>query len=159
MDRLIYGLGIRFIGQQNAKILAQHFGSLEKLMKATYEELIDIHEIGPRLAQSLVDFFSEGENIHEIKKIREIGFKLTVNRAKSSKLQGKIFVLTGTLKSMDRPQAKKILEDHGARVSGSVSKMTDFVVAGEEPGSKYEKAKELGVTILNEKEFLKMVNK
>ena len=101
--------------------------------------------------------FSEVENINEIKKIREIGFKLTVNSLKSSKLQGKIFVLTGTLKSVGRPQAKKILEDHGARVSGSVSKMTDFVVAGDEPGSKYEKAQELGVTILNEKEFLKMV--
>ncbi len=157
LNRLIYGLGIRFIGQQSAKILAQHFGTLEKLMKATYEELINIHEIGPRLAQSLVDFFSEVENINEIKKIREIGFKLTVNSLKSSKLQGKIFVLTGTLKSVGRPQAKKILEDHGARVSGSVSKMTDFVVAGDEPGSKYEKAQELGVTILNEKEFLKMV--
>ena len=157
LDRLIYGLGIRFIGQQSAKILSQHFGSLEKLMKAQYEELINIHEIGPKLAQSLVDFLSENKNIEEIKKILKAGFKFKVSKAKSSKLQGKIFVLTGTLKCMERPRAKKILEDHGARVSGSVSKKTDFVVAGDEPGSKLEKAKELGVKVLDEKEFLKII--
>ncbi|HLD74485.1 MAG TPA: BRCT domain-containing protein, partial [Bdellovibrionota bacterium] len=125
--------------------------------KATYEELINIHEVGPRLAQSLVDFFSEKKNVEEIKRILERGFKFKVAKAKSSKLQGKIFVLTGTLETIGRGEAKKLLEEHGARVSGSVSKMTNFVVAGSEPGSKLVKAKELGVAILDEKEFLKMV--
>ena len=157
LDRLIYGLGIRFIGQQTAKILSGHFGSLEKLVKATYEELINIHEVGPRLAQSLVDFFSEKKNVEEIKRILERGFKFKVVKAKSSKLQGKIFVLTGTLESLGRGEAKKLLEGHGARVSESVSKKTHFVVAGSEPGSKLSQAKELGVAVLDEKEFLKMV--
>ncbi|MBI2609356.1 MAG: NAD-dependent DNA ligase LigA [Deltaproteobacteria bacterium] len=159
LDRFLYALGIRFVGEHTAKILVQHFGSLEKMMKASYEELLEIYEVGPKVAQSVSEFFKEKKNRDEVLKLLKIGFQFLSLKKTSSHLQGTIFVLTGTLNSLSRGEAKKLLEACGARVSGSVSKMTDFVVVGALPGSNYDKAKELGVAVLSEEEFLKKVKK
>ncbi len=154
LERVIYGLGIRFVGERTAQFLAEHFGSMDALMNAKEEELLEVNEVGPRIAESIAEFFQEPENRELVERLRKAGLKFTgKKRERGTKLAGKTFVLTGTLAHYSRDAAKKLIEEAGGRVSGSVSKKTDYVVAGDEAGSKLEKAKELGVRVIGEKEM------
>jgi len=154
LERVIYGLGIRFVGERTAQFLAEHFGSMEALEKASEEELQSVNEVGPRIAQSIAEFFSVSANQNLVARLREAGLTLSgEKRQRGTKLAGKTFVLTGTLAKYTRDEAKKMIEDAGGKVTGSVSKKTDYVVAGTDAGSKLDKAKELGVTVIEEKEL------
>jgi len=158
LERVIYGLGIRFVGERTAQFLAEHFGSLDELMKASAEQLEEVNEVGPRIAESIVEFFSDEHNRKLISDLRKAGLTLTgQKKEQGTKLAGKTFVLTGTLAHRTRDEAKKLIEDAGGRVSGSVSKKTDYVVAGADAGSKLDKARELGVSVIGEEEFEKLV--
>jgi DNA ligase (NAD+) len=158
LSRFIYALGIRHVGEHTARLLATAFGSLENLEKATEDELLSIREIGPQVAQSIVTFFKNPENIAVIGRMLEAG----VNPAREEKkiggrFAGKTFVFTGALTRFSRDEAKRMVENEGGHAAGSVSRKTDFVVAGAEAGSKLAKARELGVTALTEEEFLHML--
>jgi DNA ligase (NAD+) len=154
LERVVYGLGIRFVGERTAQFLAEHFGSLDAIMKATAEELEEVNEVGPRIAESIVEFFADEHNRKLVGDLRKAGLTLTgQKKAKGTKLAGKTFVLTGTLERHTRDEAKKMIEDAGGRVSGSVSKKTDYVVAGSDAGWKIDKARELGVAVSGEDEL------
>jgi DNA ligase (NAD+) len=159
LARLIYALGIQFVGERTGQLLAEHFSSLDELAGAKEEELEQVPEVGPKVAASIVEFFSEPANRQLIKKLAKAGVrpKAEKREIKSDKLAGKTFVFTGTLTNRTREEAEAIVQQHGGKVSGSVSKKTNYVVVGTDPGSKYDKAKELGVTILSEGEFEKLV--
>jgi len=158
LERVIFGLGIRFVGERTAQFLAEHFGSMDALMNATEEELVDVNEVGPRIAESIREYFDEPRNRELVKRLREGSLTFAgKKRERGTKLTGKTFVLTGTLLKYTRDEAKKLIEDAGGRVSGSVSKKTDYVVAGSDAGSKLDKAKELGVPVIEEKEMEKLV--
>jgi DNA ligase (NAD+) len=151
LERVIFGLGIRFVGERTAQFLAEHFGSIDALEKATEDELQDVNEVGPRIAASIVEFFQEKRNRDLVDALRKAGLTLKgEKKQRGTALAGKAFVLTGTLTKYTRDQAKQMIEDAGGRVSGSVSKKTDYVVAGTDAGSKLDKAKELGVTVIDE---------
>ncbi len=152
LERVIYGLGIRFVGERTAQFLAEHFGSMDALINASEQELLEVNEVGPRIAESIAQFFREPRNRELIKQLREAGLKFTgKKKERGTKLAGKTFVLTGTLAHYTRDEAKKMIEDAGGKVTGSVSKKTDYVVAGADTGSKLDKAKELGVKVIEEK--------
>jgi DNA ligase (NAD+) len=158
LERVIYGLGIRFVGQRTAQFLAQHFGSMDGLMKAGEEQLQEVDEVGPRIAASIAEFFQEPRNRELVEQLRKAGLSFAgKKKERGTKLAGKTFVLTGTLAHLARDQAKKMIEDAGGRVAGSVSKKTSFVVAGEDAGSKLDKAKELGIKVIGEKEMLELL--
>jgi DNA ligase (NAD+) len=159
LARFIYGLGIRHVGERLAELLAQLFRTLDALMNASEEELLQVEEVGPTVAQSIISFFQDERNREMIRKLREAGVQIIeeVSPQKAGALAGKTFVFTGTLKTLTRGQAEALVKAAGGRVSSSVSRKTDYVVAGEEPGSKLQKARELGVTVLSEEEFLKLV--
>jgi DNA ligase (NAD+) len=158
LERVIYGLGIRMVGERTAQFLAEHFGSIEELEKASVEELQDVNEVGPRIAESIVEFFSIAANRKLVERLRDAGLTLTgQKKVRGTTLAGKTFVLTGTLAHFTRDEAKKRIEDAGGKVTGSVSKKTDYVVAGDEAGSKLDKAKELGVEVIDEHELEKML--
>src|SRR5580693_7351453 len=145
LERVIYGLGIRMVGERTAQFLAEHFGSMEAIESAGVEELQDVNEVGPRIAESIVEFFSVIANRKLVERLREAGLTLTgQKKQRGTKLAGKTFVLTGTLAHFTRDEAKKMIEDAGGKVTGSVSKKTDYVVAGADAGTKLDKAKELG---------------
>jgi len=152
LQRVIYGLGIRFVGERTAEFLAEHFGSLDSIMNASEEELEQVNEVGPRIAQSIAEFFQEPRNRDLVEQLRNAGLTLKGKRKeRGTKLAGQTFVLTGTLAHYSRDEAKKMIEDAGGRVASSVSKKTDFVIAGADAGSKLDKARELGVKIVDEK--------
>ena len=154
LERVIYGLGIRMVGERTAQFLAEHFGSMEALEHASIEELQDVNEVGPRIAESIVEFFSIPANRKLIERLHEASLTLSgQKKQRGTKLTGKTFVLTGTLPKYSRDEAKKMIEDAGGKVTGSVSKKTDYVVAGADAGSKLDKAKELGVAVIDEKEM------
>jgi DNA ligase (NAD+) len=158
LERLILGLGIRFVGERTAQFLAEHFGSMDDLMKASQEELEEVNEVGPRIAESIHEFFEEPRNRDLVERLRQAGLTFSgKKRERGMKLAGKTFVLTGTLAKYSRDEAKKLIEDAGGRVSGSVSKKTDYVVAGSDAGSKLDKAKELGVSVIEEGEMEKLL--
>jgi DNA ligase (NAD+) len=160
LERVIYGLGIRMVGERTAQFLAEHFGSMEELEKAGVEELQNVNEVGPRIAESIVEFFSIAANRKLVKRLREAGLTLTgQKKQRGTKLAGKTFVLTGTLAHFTRDEAKKMIEDAGGKVTGSVSKKTDYVVAGADAGSKLDKAKDLGVQVIDEKEMQSIVGR
>ncbi|MGA8874906.1 MAG: NAD-dependent DNA ligase LigA, partial [Candidatus Korobacteraceae bacterium] len=154
LERVIYGLGIRFVGERTAQFLAEHFGSIDALMKASEEELQEVNEIGPRVSAAIREFFDEPKNVALVERLKKAGLRFTGEKKKrATTLAGKTFVLTGTLAHYSRDEAKKLIEDAGGKVAGSVSKKTDYVVAGEEAGSKLDKARELGVAVIGEKEM------
>jgi DNA ligase (NAD+) len=154
LERVIFGLGIRFVGERTAEFLSEHFGSMDELMKASLEELQEVNEVGPRVAASIHEFFAEPRNRALVKRLKEHGLTFAgKKKERGTTLAGKTFVLTGTLANYSRDSAKKLIEDAGGKVSGSVSKKTDFVVAGEDPGSKLDKARDLGVRVIDEKEM------
>jgi DNA ligase (NAD+) len=159
--QLIYGLGIRHVGERTAGILARHFGSLQRLSAATVEELDEIHEIGLTMAQSIRDWFADEGNVRLCERLRAAGVRTKVAQQAAGladqRLAGKQFVLTGALSGMTRDEARVLIEEHGGRVMSSVSKKTDFVLAGVEPGSKLDKANQLGVTVIDEAAFKKML--
>lgn len=160
LERVIYGLGIRMVGERTAQFLAEHFGSMEALESAGVEELQNVNEVGPRIAESIMEFFGIAANRKLIERLRAAGLTLTgKKKERGIKLAGKTFVLTGTLAHFTRDEAKKMIEDAGGKVTGSVSKKTDYVVAGADAGSKLEKAKELGVTVIDERGLLNVSNR
>lgn len=160
LSRLIYGLGIRHVGKYAAQLLASQYNSIDKLAKIDIEELKEIHGLGDKTAEAIGTFFATEENIELINKLKNIGIKThEVVRTEDMPLKGKKFVFTGGLQSLSRPDASDVVKQKGGIVSSSVSKDTDYVIVGEKPGSKYEKAKKLGLTILNEEEFKKLVGK
>lgn len=156
-DRLLFAMGIRLVGQRAAKLLAEHFKTLDALMAATEDEISAVHEIGGKMAQSLTAFFREKQNLAFIQKLKDAGVSTTYKKARSAGIQpsfeGMTFVLTGTLELYTRDEASALIEQRGGKVSGSVSKKTSYVLAGEQAGSKLEKARSLGVPILTEAEF------
>ena len=165
LERVIYGLGIRFVGERTAELLAEHFGSMQELIatateadEAALEKLQDVTEVGPRIAQSIREFFLEPKNRKLVERLEAGGVKMKgQKRQRGTALAGKTFVLTGTLARHTRDEAKKLIEDAGGKVAGSVSKKTDYVVAGAEAGSKLDKARELGVSVIDEAEMERML--
>jgi DNA ligase (NAD+) len=152
LERVIYGLGIRMVGERTAQFLAEHFGSMEALANAAVEELQNVNEVGPKIAESIAEFFSNPANRKLVERLGEAGLAFKgQKKERGTKLAGKTFVLTGTLAKYTRDEAKKMIEDAGGKVTGSVSKKTDYVVAGADAGSKLDKAKELGVSVIDEK--------
>src|SRR5579864_1082197 len=152
LERVIYGLGIRMVGERTAQFLAEHFGSMEALADAGVEELQNVNEVGPKIAESIAEFFSNPANQKLVERLGEAGLAFKgEKKERGTKLAGKTFVLTGTLAKYTRDEAKKMIEDAGGKVTGSVSKKTDYVVAGADAGSKLDKAKELGVSVIDEK--------
>lgn len=156
--RVIFALGIRHVGQKNAKLLCQAMLSVENIMNATVEQLSEIEGFGSVMAESVVEYFSKSKNRENITKLKELGVKMTPleKKTESGKFTGKIFVLTGTLPTLKRSEAGKIIEQLGGKTSSSVSKKTDYVVAGEDAGSKLTKAQALGITIISEDDLLAM---
>jgi DNA ligase (NAD+) len=166
LERVIYGLGIRFVGERTAQFLSEHFGSMDALIEAatlvdaeqSMAKLEEVEEVGPRIAESIRDFFSEPSNTELVGRLREAGLRFKgKKKERGTKLAGKTFVLTGTLPNMSRDDARKLIEDAGGRVSGSVSKKTDYVVAGTDAGSKLDKARQLGVQVIDEARMLELV--
>ena len=158
LGRFIFALGIRHVGERTAKSLAQAFGSLENLERATFEELVSIRDIGDTVAQSIRTFFDNQGNIDVIRRMQEAGVTPAVEQKKiGGRFTGKSFVFTGALSRFTRDEARVLVENEGGNAVGSVSKKTDYVVAGDEAGSKLAKARELGVTVLTEEEFLKLM--
>lgn len=160
LQRLLYGIDIRHVGERYAKILAKHFRSIDKLAAATVEELDDIHEIGLTVAVSVHEWFRNPLHVDLIERLRAAGVKMEEDGGPieaDARFAGKTFVLTGKLEKYTRDEAGAQIEARGGRVSSSVSKKTDFVVAGEDAGSKLAKAETLGVTVLTETEFAAML--
>jgi DNA ligase (NAD+) len=158
LARLIYALGIRHVGEHTAKLLASAFGSIDNFIRASVEELLAIREVGPQVAQSIRSFFHNPENLLVVERLLAAGVTPTVEEKRvGGKFTGKTFVFTGALTRFTRDEAKRMVENAGGHAAGSVSKKTDFVVAGEEAGSKLDKARALGVTVLSEEEFLEML--
>jgi DNA ligase (NAD+) len=159
LARLVYALGMRFVGERTAQLLATHFGSLEAIRDASEEQLTEVGEVGPKVAASISEFFSEKVNRDLIKRLRDAGLKPKEERQKlkDKLLQGRTFVFTGSLERRSREQAGAEVAEHAGKVTSTVTKKTDYVVVGAEPGSKFDRAKELGVTILNESDFEKLL--
>ena len=160
MGRLIFALGIRFVGEATANVLAQHFKTLEAIQEATRDELLQVEGIGPQIADSITEFFQNDKNQALIEKLKAAGVHpLMSEEPQAAQLAGKTFVFTGGLKKFSREEAKALVTAQGGKVASSVSAKTDFVVVGEEPGSKYGKAKALGLTVLDEAGFENLVGR
>jgi len=159
LSRFIYALGIKNVGEETAQDLTQYFGSMEKFQGSTLEELQKIRDIGPVVAESIHQWFQEKRNLKFLEKLKKSGVTIIYfeGRVRPGRLQGKTFVLTGSLETMTREEAKEKIRLLGGEISESISKKTDFLVAGKEPGTKYEKAKKLGIKRLKEQEFLKLI--
>jgi DNA ligase (NAD+) len=159
LENLIFALGIRNVGQQTSEVLAENFDSLEKLSMATAGELTGIHEIGKVVAEDIIYFFRGKENIEVINKLKNAGvnMKRLKKKVDNNILKGAVFVFTGEMSKYSRGEAGNIVKSLGGRVASAVSRTSDYVVVGNEPGSKYEKAVKLGIKTVNEKEFLKII--
>jgi DNA ligase (NAD+) len=160
LEKFIYALGIRHVGEHMARVLAGSFMTLDSLLEATEDDLLAIRDVGPEVANSITRFFSEQSNKRVIEKFRKAGVKpVEKPRLKETLLAGKSFVFTGTLSKLTRNEAREIVESLGASATESVTKTTDYVVAGESPGSKLGKARASGIKIIDEKEFLKLTDR
>jgi DNA ligase (NAD+) len=160
LARVLMGLGIRFVGERTAELLAQEFGSIDGVMDANAEELERVEEVGPRISEAILDFFSRPANRELVARLKKAGVEMTAEKKKrSTQLEGLTFVLTGTLPTLARDEAKEKIETAGGKTAGSVSKKTSYVVAGEEAGSKLDKARELKVPVIDEAGLLKMLAK
>ncbi|MEN8966379.1 MAG: NAD-dependent DNA ligase LigA [Polaribacter sp.] len=162
-EKVLFALGIRFVGETVAKKLAKHFKSIDNLMAATFEELINVDEIGERIAQSIVDFSTDLGNIQLINRLKSVGVQLKVSEEslqnQTNKLEGQIFVVSGVFHQMSRNELKKAIEDNGGKVSSSISKKTNFIVAGDNMGpSKLAKAQDLGISIITEQDFIDKIS-
>jgi DNA ligase (NAD+) len=159
LERLIYGIGIPFVGERTAQLLAQHFGSMEKIVAASKEELLEVTEIGPKIAAGVAEFFSESANRKLIDHLRAVGVNMKEERPapKGTQFAGKTFVFTGTLERRSREQAEQLVAAYGGKAGSTVSKKTSYVVVGSDPGSKFDKAKTLRVPILDEAGFEKLL--
>jgi DNA ligase (NAD+) len=160
LARLLFALGIRYVGENVARILAAEFGGMDKLARAAEEELAAVHGIGPRIAKSVALFFQQPDNRHLIALLKQAGVKMEEESSAGPKLLlGKVFVLTGGLERMTRDKAKAAIQRLGGRVTASVSKKTDYVIVGTDPGSKYEEAKRLGIPTLDEDGFQALITR
>ncbi|MDZ7289645.1 MAG: NAD-dependent DNA ligase LigA [candidate division KSB1 bacterium] len=162
LDRFIYALGIRHVGEHMARVLAKEFGSLQALIKADEKRLMQIHEVGPQVAESVTRFFREKKNLATIERLKKGGVtirEIAKPKAADQKFAGKTFVFTGALEKFTREEAERLVEERGGRAASSVSRKTDYVVAGPGAGSKLEKARELGVTVISEEDFLEMMER
>ncbi|MBS5719940.1 MAG: NAD-dependent DNA ligase LigA [Clostridium sp.] len=160
LEKLLFGLGIPHVGSKTAKIIASHYHNIDNIMKATLEDLSSINDIGEIIAKSIVDYFQKEDNKIIIERLKQYGINMNYLGQKIIKdetFYGKIFVLTGTMTEYKRDEAKNLIENYGGKTSSSVSKKTDVVIAGAEPGSKYDKAVELGITIWSEEDFKKNI--
>jgi DNA ligase (NAD+) len=158
LNRFIYALGIRHVGDHLASVLAEELGDLESLMKADRESLISIEGIGEEVAQSVLEFFGEAKNIDLIGRLKKAGVDVKAVHAKGeSRLSGKRFVITGVLKTMSRSEAEEMIASLGGKASSSVSKNTNYLVYGENPGSKLDRARELDVEVITEERFLEIL--
>lgn len=157
LSKFIYSLGIRHVGEEIAIILAKRFGTLEKLLDAKLEEFDNIYDIGPAVSKSIFEYFSDKKNQKLIEELSELGVLIKYEKIKSNKLENKTFVFSGGLETISRDEAKNLVRDKGGKISSSVSANTDYLVLGDEPGSKYEKARKLGIKIINEEEFKKVL--
>lgn len=158
--RILYGLGIRYIGEKGAKILTRNFKNITEIENSDYETLKTIHEVGDVMAASVVDYFNDEDELHIVGKLKQAGLNFeseVSDEPQSTALEGKSFVFTGELTRMTRKEAGQIVENLGGKQTGSVSKKTSYVVVGDSPGSKYDKAVELGVPVLNEDQFFEMI--
>jgi len=160
LSRLLNAIGIRHVGAHTAEVLAAHYGSLDNLAKTSEEELSQISEIGPKIAESVATFFRQEQTHKLLEKLRRAGVwpKEERRQIEQGFFTGKTVVFTGELQSLTREAAQNLVKAQGGSASGSVSKKTDYVVAGDSPGSKYDKARALGITVLNEAEFLRKIN-
>ncbi len=160
LSKLIFALGIRHVGAANARNLAMYFQNLDNLISAQVDEICKVEEIGEVIAKSIMKFFSQSQNLDIVENLRKHGVNFECREIKSDGVfSGKVFVLTGTLPSMTRNEAAKIITDNGGKVSSSVSKKTDFVLAGEEAGSKLDKANQLGISVITQEELLNMIER
>ncbi|MCJ7745575.1 MAG: helix-hairpin-helix domain-containing protein, partial [Actinobacteria bacterium] len=161
VSRLLFGLGVRHVGSHMARVLTEVFHSIDELASAMAEDLLSIEGVGPRIADSVVHFFDQKENLAVIDKLRRADVRMSEKRREreAGPLEGKTFVITGTLPGFTREEASEIIEGLGGRVSSSVSRKTDYVLAGEDPGSKYDRATSIGVPIMDEEEFRKMTGR
>jgi DNA ligase (NAD+) len=161
LPRVLTALGMRFVGERTAVFLAEAFGSLDRIAQASVEELQRAEEVGPKVAESVCQFFREPRNRELVERLRAAGlnFEYQTRRKKGGPLQGMTFVLTGTLPTLTREEAARTIEAAGGKVSGSVSRKTSYVVAGEEAGSKLDKARGFGVEVIDERRLLEMAGK
>jgi len=160
LRRLLFGLGIRFVGEKAARLLAERFETMLRLSEASQEELIEIEEIGPKIGEAVEQFFKTDETEPVLEKLRNAGVNFTEPKVKAASdvLEGKTFVFSGALNDYTRDQAKTLIEERGGKVSSSVSKKTDYLVAGDDPGSKLDKAEKLGVEVIDEAEFKDLIS-
>jgi len=160
LSRLIYAVGIRHIGERTSQALSSYFKYLDALANAFYEELIQIEDVGPKVAESLLFFFKQPENVNLLNKLRDAGLNFSLleeKKLENKPISGKTFVITGKLVNFSRERAKDIIEDLGGLVASSVSRKTDFIIVGESPGSKYERAQKLGISVFSEEDLLKLM--
>jgi len=158
LARVIMGLGIRFVGERTAELLAEEFGSIDALIAASAEELERVEEVGPRISGAIAEFFTRPANLELVQDLKDAGVDMTAEKKlRSTQLEGLTFVLTGTLPTLTRDEAKRRIEAAGGKTAGSVSKKTSYVVAGEEAGSKLDKAIELKVAVIDEAGLLRLL--
>ena len=162
-ERVLFAVGIRFVGETVAKILARAFKSMDNLKKATVEELTQVNEIGDRIAQSIVSFFADEKNCALVQRLSDIGLKMEIEDSAtdggSDRLAGKTVVISGVFNHHSRDEYKQLIEKHGGKNTGSISAKTSFILAGQNMGpSKLEKARELGVPLMSENEFLVLID-
>jgi DNA ligase (NAD+) len=160
LARLIFALGIRHVGEHLSEVLAGRFGRMEELAAASEDELLQVHEVGPEVAESVCNFFRQPGNLATVGDMERLGVRYEAQAPRGTmKFDGKSFAFTGTLDSISREEARQLVRSHGGRPSSAVSGKTDFVVVGANPGSKADKAARLGLTIVDEQEFLAMMGK